>query len=163
MVIGLRDESSHVYAAPCYACPQLSFDVRPHYLEEDLIIFDVGYDERRKIDTAIAHLKDLLVRAEVHRYRSASSELDHLEQLLINLEAKWGELAAQKLGAIRRLEMANAMARIEEVQRDEVDMCYDIRTYFISFCLFNQLYYYCSHMTDTFLFAYLFLFTSDSF
>ena len=73
MVIGLRDESSHVYAAPCYAHPQLSFDARPHYLEED-IIFDVGYDERRKIDTAIACLKDPSVCAEVHRYRSASGE-----------------------------------------------------------------------------------------
>ena len=58
----------------------------------------------------------------MHRYRSASGELDRLEQLLINLEAKWGELAAQKLGSIRRLEMANAMTRIEEVQRDEVDL-----------------------------------------
>ena len=122
MVIGLQDESSHVYAAPCYACPQLSFDARPHYPEEDLIIFDIGYDERRKIDAAIAHLKDPSVRAEVHRYRSASGKLDHLEQLLIYLEAKWGELAAQKLGAIRCLEMANTMAHIGEVQRDEVDM-----------------------------------------
>ena len=122
MVIGIRDESSHVYTAPCYARPQLSFDARPHYPEEDLIIFDIRYDECRKIDTTIAHLKDPSLRAEVHRYRSASSELDRLEQLLINLEAKWGELAAQKLGAICCLEMANAMARIEEVGRDKVDM-----------------------------------------
>ena len=122
MVIGLRDESSHVYAAPCYARPQLSFNDRPHYPEEDLILFDVGYNERRKIDAAISQLKDPSLRAEVHRYRSASGELDRLEQLLINLEAKWGELAAQKLGSIRRLEMANAMTRIEEVQRDEVDL-----------------------------------------
>ena len=62
------------------------------------------------------------MRVEVHCYRSASGELEQLEQLLINLEAKWGELAAQKLGVIRHLKMANAMARIEEVQRDEVDM-----------------------------------------
>ena len=101
---------------------QLSFDAHPHYLEEDLIIFDVGYDEHHKIDTAISRLKDPSVRAEVHHYRSASGELDHLEQLLINLKAKWGELATQKLGVIRRLEMANAMACIEEVQQDEVDM-----------------------------------------
>ena len=87
-----------------------------HYLEEDLIIFDVGYDERCKIDAAISHLKDLSVCAEVHHYRLASGELDRLEQLLINLEVKWGKLATQKLGAIRRLEMANAMAHIEEVQ-----------------------------------------------
>ena len=122
MVIGLWDESSHVYAAPCYAHPQLSFAKRPHYPKEDLIIFDVKYDKHRKIDAAITHLKDPSVRAEVHRYRLVSGELDRLEQLLINLEAKWGKLAAQKLGAICRLEMANAMAHIEEVQRDKVDM-----------------------------------------
>ena len=122
MVIGLRDESSHVYAAPCYAHPQLSFNDCPHYPKEDLIIFDVGYDERRKIDAAIVRLKDPSLHAEVHRYQSASGELECLEQLLINLEAKWGELAAQKLGSIHRLEMANAMSRIEEMQRDEVDL-----------------------------------------
>ena len=98
------------------------FSTHPHYPKEDLIIFDVGYDERRKIDTAIAHLKDPSVHAKLHRYWSMSSKLDQLEQLLINLEAKWGELAAQKLGAIRRLKMANMMVWIEEVNKDEVDM-----------------------------------------
>ena len=100
MVIGLRDEFSHIYAAPCYAYPQLSFAECPHYPEEDLIIFDVRYNECRKIDAAITHLKDPSVCAKVHCYRLASGELDCLEQLLINLEAKWGKLAAQKLGAI---------------------------------------------------------------
>ena len=38
MVIGLRDESSHVYAAPCYAHPQLSFNDHPHYPKEDLVV-----------------------------------------------------------------------------------------------------------------------------
>ena len=60
--------------------------------------------------------------AELHHYRLASGELDRLEQLLINLEVKWGKLAAQKLGVIHCLEMANAMVHIEEVQWDEVDM-----------------------------------------
>ena len=110
MVIGIRDESSHVYAAPCYARPQLSFGACPHYPEEDLIIFDVRYDKHHKIDAAVAHLKDPSVCVEIHRYRSMSGELDRLEQLLINLEVKWGKLAAQKLGAIHCLEMANAMA-----------------------------------------------------
>ena len=122
MVIGIQDESSHVYAAPCYAHPQLSFNARPHYLEEDLIIFDIGYDKCHKIDAAIARLKDPSLRAEVHCYRLASGELERLEQLLINPEAKWGELAAQKLGVIHHLKMANTMARIEEVGRDKADM-----------------------------------------
>ena len=74
------------------------------------------------MDAAIARLKDPSVRVEVHHYRLASREWDRLEQLLINLEAKWGKLATQKLGSIQRLEMANAMARIEEVGRDEVDL-----------------------------------------
>ena len=122
MVIGIRDESSHVYAAPCYAHPQLSFGSRPHYPQEDLVIFDAGYDECHKIDVAIMRLKDQSVRAKVHRYRAMSSELDWLEQLLINMEAKWGELAAMKLGAICRLEMANIMEQIEEVDQDEVNL-----------------------------------------
>ena len=109
MVIGIRDESSHIYAAPCYACPQLSFGVRPHYPQEDLIIFNTGYDECRKIDATVTHLKDPSLRAELHHYRAMSGELDRLEQLLINLEVKWGELAMQKLGTICCLEMANAM------------------------------------------------------
>ena len=79
-------------------------------------------DENIRVHDTIAHLKDPSLQAEVHRYRSVSGELDWLEQLLINLEAKWGKLAAQNLGAICRLEMANAMAQIEEVGWDEVDM-----------------------------------------
>ena len=74
------------------------------------------------MDIAIARLKDPSVRVEVHRYWLASREWDRLEQFLINLEAKWGKLATQKLGSIQCLEMANAMARIEEVGQDEVDL-----------------------------------------
>ena len=98
MVIGIRDESSHVYTAPYYAHPKLSFGACPHYPQEDFIIFNARYDECCKINAAVTHLKDQSVCAELHRYRAMSSELDWLEQLLINLEAKWGQLAVQKLG-----------------------------------------------------------------
>ena len=63
-----------------------------------------------------------LTQDVMHCYRSISGKLDQLEQLLINLEAKWGELATQKLGVICCLEMANVMERIEEVSKDEVNL-----------------------------------------
>src|SRR5258708_11568629 len=120
MVIALLDGDDHVYAAPLYARPVLSLDAREVYPEEDLLLFAGGYDERPRIDSAIKRCHDPSLRAKVHRYRGLSSTMSELEDRLIVLERHWGELAAAKLSCIRRLEMANALARIEEVGRDEI-------------------------------------------
>ena len=120
MVIALVDGSDHVYAAPLYARPILTFSDRAVYPEEDLTLFDGGYDERAHIDHAIKRCHNPSLKAKVHRYRGLTTTMKELEDRLISLERHWGELAAAKLSCIRRLEMANALARIEEQDRDEI-------------------------------------------
>ncbi len=41
-----------------------------------------------------------------------TNELERMEAVLVENEEAWGQLAAAKLGVIRRLEMADANARI---------------------------------------------------
>jgi hypothetical protein len=65
------------------------------------------------IDREVAELHDVTVRAEIVRYRSLSADLVYLEGRLMDLERQWGEMSAKKLGSIRRLEMANVLARLE--------------------------------------------------
>ena len=120
MVIALVDGSDHVYAVPLYAHPILTFGDRAVYPEEDLTLFDGGYDERAHINHAIKRCHDPSLKAEVHRYRGLTTTMKELEDRLISLERHWGELAAAKLSCIRRLEMANALAQIEEQDRDEI-------------------------------------------
>ena len=120
MVIALVDGSDHVYAAPLYVCPILTLGMCEVYPEEDLTLFDGGYDEHAHIDHAIKRCKDPLLKAEVHRYCSLTSTIKELEDRLITLECHWGELAVAKLSCIWRLEMANTLSWIEEQGRDKI-------------------------------------------
>ncbi len=49
------------------------------------------------------------------------SELERMKHVLVENEEAWGQLAAAKLGAIRRLEMADANARINANNQGFVD------------------------------------------
>ena len=120
MVITLVDGSDHMYAVPLYARPILTLGTHEVYPKEDLTLFDGGYDERAHIDHTIKRCHDPSLKAEVHRYRSLTSTLKELEDRLITLERHWGELAAAKLSCIWHLEMADALARIEEQGCDEI-------------------------------------------
>src|SRR5258708_2685175 len=120
MVIALLDDDDDVYAMPLYVRPILSLAAREVYPKEDLLLFARGYDERPRIDDAVKRCHDPSLRAEVHCYQGLSSTMSELEDRLIVLERHWGELAAAKLSCIRRLEMANALARIEVGQEEIV-------------------------------------------
>jgi hypothetical protein len=80
---------------------------------EDLEVLDEGHVRHAMIDREIVELHDVTVRAEVVRYRSLAADLVYLEGRLMELERQWGEMSSKKLGCIRRLEMANILARLE--------------------------------------------------
>ncbi len=69
----------------------------------------------------VEQVGDLSLTAEVHRFRILMAKLEHMEQVLIENEDTWGQLAAAKLGAIQRLEMADALACINERNEGFVD------------------------------------------
>jgi len=50
-----------------------------------------------------------------------TTELERMETILVENEEHWGQLAAAKLGAIRRLEMADTNKRINVNNQGFVD------------------------------------------
>jgi hypothetical protein len=89
---------------------------------EDLEVLDEGHAQHAMIDREVAELRDVTVRAEVVRYRSLAANLVYLEGRLMELEKQWGEMSSKKLGCIRRLEMANVLARLETLRGDILDV-----------------------------------------
>jgi hypothetical protein len=122
LVIGVRTDSDLVFAKPLHATPEYVFGTRPIYVMEDLEVLDEGHARRAMIDQEIAELHDVMVRAEVVRYRSLAADLVYLEGRLMELERQWGEMSSKKLGCIRRLEMANVLARLETQRRNFLDV-----------------------------------------
>ena len=122
LVIGIRTDTDLVFAKPLHATPEYVFGTRPIYVMEDLEVLDEGHARRAMIDREIAELHDVTVRAEVVRYRSLTADLVYLEGRLMELERQWGEMSSKKLGCIRRLEMANVLARLETQRGNILDV-----------------------------------------
>jgi len=117
LVIRLWDDTDKVYSKPLYATPIYSFDGKPVYTIQELEILKSNMEDQDHWDHMIQHLGDPSLTAEVHQFRILTDELDHMEEVLVTNEDQWGNLAAAKLGAIRRLEMSDALGRIR-VQGD---------------------------------------------
>jgi hypothetical protein len=113
LVIGVRTDSDLVFAKPLHATPEYVFGTRPIYIMEDLEVLNESHAQRAMIDQEIGGLHNVMVRAKVVRYRSLAADLVYLEGRLMELERQWGEMSSKKLGCIRRLEMANVLARLE--------------------------------------------------
>ncbi len=60
-------------------------------------------------DQMIDCVGDLSLKAEVHCFQVVTTELERMEQVLVENEEAWGQLAAAKLGTIRQLEMADTI------------------------------------------------------
>jgi hypothetical protein len=74
------------------------------------------------IDREVAELHDVTVHAKVTRYCTLTADLTYLESRLMELERQWGETSSKKLGCIRRLEMANVLARLVTQRGDILDV-----------------------------------------
>jgi hypothetical protein len=122
LVIGIRTDTDLVFAKPLHATPEYVFGTRPIYIMEDLEVLDKGHVRRAMIDREIAELHDVTVHAEVVHYRSLTADLVYLEGRLMELERQWGEMSLKKLGCIRRLEMANVLARLETQRGNFLDV-----------------------------------------
>ncbi len=69
----------------------------------------------------IRRLNDPLLEAEVHRFRVMAQELERLEAAIAESEDRWGEIAGAHCRTIWRLEMADALARIQDQDEGLVD------------------------------------------
>jgi len=121
LVIGLRRDSDKVFSKPLYAAPVYKFDGKPTYATAELDYLKADAQGREFTDRLIDQEGDLSLKAEIHRFQMVTAELDRMEAVLVENEDTWGQLAAAKLGAIRRLEMADANARIAANNQGFVD------------------------------------------
>ncbi len=121
LVIGLRDNSDKVYTKPLYAAPIFHYDGKPVYKAEHLEVLKEGVEGQDQMDRMIHRLNDPSLMAEVHRYRVMGQELERLEEAIAESEDRWGKLASMHCKTIRRLEMADVLARIQSQDEGLVD------------------------------------------
>src|SRR6202012_2257432 len=95
LVLGLVEDSEKVYSKPLYAEPQVREAGKPHYAQEDMMIFAGGWHDRPRLDRAISELRDLGLKAELHRYRTYAYEAERIEQRLQQLAKALGEMRGE--------------------------------------------------------------------
>jgi len=100
LVIALHKDSDKVFSRPLYASPVYAFDGKPTYAAGELDYLKVDAQGREFTDWLIDREGDLSLKAEVHRFRMLTAELERMEVVLVENKEAWGQLAAAKLGAI---------------------------------------------------------------
>ena len=110
-----------MYSKPLYAAPIFHYDGKPVYRAPQLEALKLGAEGQERTDRMIRRLNDPSLEAEVHRFRVMAQELERLEEAIAQGEDRWGEMAGMHCRTIRRLEMADALARIQDQDDGLVD------------------------------------------
>ncbi len=121
LVIALRQDSDKVFSKPLYASPVYAYNGKPTYATGKLDYLKADAQGWEFTDWLIDREGDLSLKAEVHQFRMLMTELERMEAVLVENEEQWGQLAAAKLGAIQRLEMADVNKRINANNQGFVD------------------------------------------
>ncbi len=91
------------------------------YRAEQLKKLKEGAEGQDQTDRMIRRLNDPSLEAEVHRFRVMAQELGWLEEAIAESEDRWGEIAGMHCRTIQRLEMADALAQIQDLDEGLVD------------------------------------------
>ncbi len=121
LVVALRTDTDKVFSKPLYTVPVYKFEGKPTYPVASLDYLKADTQGREMTDQLIDRTNDLSLKAEVHRFRIVMAELDRMEQILMENEDTWGQLAAAKLGIIWQLEMADTVECINVTNDGFVD------------------------------------------
>jgi len=121
IVIRLCDDSNKVFTQPLYTVPIFHYDGKPVYKAQELEVLKMDTEGREQTDHMIHRLHDPSLTAEVHCFCTMSQELGRLKEAIAEGEDRWGELAAMQCKTIRRLEMADALACIKDMDEGLVD------------------------------------------
>ena len=116
-VIGIIPGDNSQYGGPLYAIPDHDQGERPRYAQDDFWRFKYGADDFDRFESALEHIRDLSLTAEVTRYREASRLFQYQEEIRKIEERLW-QAGQLKDASGRRLEGANALHQIEEALVD---------------------------------------------
>ncbi len=121
IVVRLCNNSDKVYSKLLYASPIYHYDGKPVYMVQELEVLKVDAEGKVQTNCMIHCLHDPSLMVEIHRFCMVLQELDQVEEAMVDNEDQWEELAAMKLKTIRRLEMADTMKRIREMDDGLID------------------------------------------
>jgi len=121
IVVGLQDDSDKVYTKPLYAAPIFHYDGKPVYQAEQLEMLKLGAEGQDQTDRMIRRLNNPSLEAKVHRFCVMAQELGRLEEAIAEGKDRWGEIAGMHCRTIWRLEMADALVRIQDQDEGLVD------------------------------------------
>ena len=117
-VIGIFPGDTLQYGGPLYAIPDHNQGERPWYTQDDFWCFKFGADNFDRFESALEHIGDLSLTAEVTRYREASCLFFQYQEEIRKIEECMWQAGQLKDTSGRRLEGANALHRIEEALED---------------------------------------------
>ena len=96
------------------AVPDHGQGERPRYAQDDFWCFKYGSDDFDRFESALEHIGNLSLIAEVTRYHEASRLFFLYQEEIRKIEERMWQAGQLKDASGRRLEGANALHRIEE-------------------------------------------------
>ena len=117
-VIGIIPRDSSQYGGPLYTVPDHDQGDCPRYAQDDFWRFKYGTDDFDQFESALEHIGNLSLTAEVTRYRKASRLFFQYQEEIHKIKEHLWQAGQLKDASGRRLEGANALHRIEEALVD---------------------------------------------
>ena len=115
-VIGIIPGDQSQYGGPLHAIPVHDQGECPQYAQDNFWCFKFGTDEKDQFDSTLDFLHNLLLTAEVTCYHKTSCLFFQYQEEMRKLKERMWEASQLKDPSGRRLEGANALHRIKEVQ-----------------------------------------------
>ena len=112
-IVGIIPGDRSQYGGPLYALPDHDLGERPRYAHDDLWWFKISSDEKARFDNALEYIHDLSLTTEVARFREASRLFFTYQEEIRKIEEHMWEAGQLKDASARRLDVANALSRIE--------------------------------------------------
>ena len=116
-VLGMKDGDETTYKMYLYAEPVYGGDteeMRPKYRPRELSVLGTRAVIQPTLDEAVRALKNELLKAEIHRYRTLEMDVKRLELMIGRHEDHLFKVGKAMRKCVRRLEMADAVSRIKE-------------------------------------------------
>jgi len=121
IVVALRNNMDKVSSKLLYASPIFQYNSKPIYKAKELELLDERAEEADKVNRMIEQVGDVSLAAEVHCYQAVTAEIDRISDILKDHKKIWGNLATAKVGSIRQLKMADALAWIKDQDDGLID------------------------------------------
>ena len=117
-VIGIVPGDNSQYGGPLYAVPDHDQGEHPRYAQDDFWHFKYGTNDFNRFESALEHIGDLSLTAEVTCYREASHLFIQFQEEIRKIEVHMWEAGQLKDASGHWLEGANALHRIEKALVD---------------------------------------------